>query len=182
MSYSRYSDEELAARFLQGEQEAFAELVQRYSKPLYNLAYRFTGDVGEAEDLVQEVFLRAYKSFPGLKLDLPFRPWIYRITTNLCINWVKKKRPVSEESIIGKLIDEAPLPSELFEHKNLQDILQKAILKLPLKYRSVVILRYSQELTFEEIANVLNLPVGTVKTHFFRAKKLLRFLLKDQLQ
>lgn len=190
MNYSRYSDEQLVAKFLRGDKESFVELVSRYSKPIYNLAYRFTGDIDDANDLVQEVFTRAYKSLPKSKIDLPFRPWIYKIATNLCINWAKKKKPVSfsqlegddlQESILKQIPDEKPPPSELFDQRNLQEILQKAILKLPIKYQSVVILRYAQELTFEEIANILELPLGTVKTHFFRAKKLLKFLLKDQI-
>ncbi|MBI4744536.1 MAG: sigma-70 family RNA polymerase sigma factor [Actinobacteria bacterium] len=98
----------------------------------------------------------------------------------MCLNWIRKKKSsnfsqlnidVSDDSVIDKIVDQAPLPSELFDHKNLQSILQKVILELPVRYRSVVILRYSQEFTFEEIADVLDLPVGTVKIHFFRAKK-----------
>lgn len=189
MNYHQYSDVELASKFIAGDQEAFAELVRRYARHIYNLAYRFTRDVGEAEDLVQDVFFRVYKALPRSETpESSLKPWILRIATNLSINWVKKKKkptfPEAKsnrelESFIDSLPDESALPSELFEQKNLQEILQEAISRLPLKYQPVVVLRYSGELTFEEIASVLNIPVGTAKIYFFRAKKLLREFLKE---
>jgi RNA polymerase sigma-70 factor (ECF subfamily) len=186
MEYSGCTDEQLVKYFLRGDEDAFAEIVRRYSKPLYNLAYRFAGDLSEAYDLTQEVFLRVYKSLPGSRTDLPFKPWIYRIATNLCINWTKKRRKtvlllhdrdLNQNPVFEQIADQDPLPDELLERKDLQELLNSAISKLPLKYRSVVILRYGQQLSLKEIAEVLGLPMGTVKTHLLRAKAALRKIL-----
>lgn len=177
------TDEDLAQAYARGDLAAFEELVRRYMRPIYNYLYRMTGEASDADDLAQEVFVQIYKSLPAARVDLPFKPWLYVIARNKCLDFLKKKRPLSfsslvspdsESSPVDSIADEDPLPEELAERADLQRALQSAIAALPEKYRSVVALRYASGLTFAEIGAALSLPENTVKTHFQRAKAALR--------
>ncbi len=184
-------DEQLVAAFLAGDVTAYEELVQRYSRPIFNFVYRMLGSYADADDVAQDVFVQIYKSLPSARTDLPFKPWLYVIARNKCLDFVKRKRPVlfsdvdgsADEggSIAERVQDTEPLPEELAERADLQRILGEAVLALPERYRQVVALRYTGELSFAEIAEALALPENTVKTHFHRAKKLLRDRLLDLL-
>lgn len=183
------SDEALAAGFVAGDAECFARLVERYSKGVYNFAYRMLGNRADAEDIAQDIFVQVYRALPRTQLDLPFRPWLYVVARNKCLDFLKRKRPLlfSEtgdvddegESFAARVPDPEPLPEELAERADLQRLLHDAIAALPPKYRQVVALRYSADLSFAEIAEALGLPENTVKTHFHRAKALLRAHLAD---
>lgn len=191
-----YSDEELVRRHLRGDRSAFRELVERHTKSIYNLAYRSTGDRAEAEDIVQETFLRVYRVLPDSRLDLPFRPWLFRIAVNLCRDWAKKRRPAPfsmleqmdnerEQDGISpyeETPDDAPLPLEHIEAEELKRLLMQAVAGLPEPYRLAVTLRYSEGLPYQDIADVLGLPLNTVRTHLFRAKELLRRALEHHLR
>lgn len=177
------TDEYLARAAAGGDRGSFEELVRRYMKPIFNFVYRMTGNYAEADDLTQDVFLQVYRSLPSARLDLPFRPWLYVIARNKCLDSLKRKRaldfsalvdPETSESPIDAVADPDPLPDALLEHADLQRILREAILRLPERYRIVVSLRYAGELSFGEIARTLGLPENTVKTHFQRAKAILR--------
>lgn len=171
-----HSDEALAARAARGDQAAFAGLVERYSARIFALAYRFLNDRGDAEDAVQEVFIKVYRALPESRLDLPFKPWIYRIATNECINRSKRRRErvADVAANLQDPPDATPLPAELVIDQELKEALLRAINALPERYRPVVMLRYAEELSFKEIGEVLNIPEGTAKTYFFRAKDQLR--------
>ena len=178
------SDEQLANRFLAGEIAAFEELVRRYSRPIFTFAYRMLGSQADADDLAQDVFVQVYKSLPQARADLPFKPWLYVIARNKCLDFVKRKRPLLFADVDGddedgggiaaRVQDDQPLPDELAERADLQRLLHEAVAALPVKYRQVVALRYAADLSFAEIAAALSLPENTVKTHFHRAKALLR--------
>lgn len=178
------SDEALVRDFLAGDVRAYEELVRRYSRPVFNFVYRMLGNHSDADDLTQDVFVQVYRSLPTARTDLPLKPWLYVIARNKCLDFIKRKRPLSFTDIEGddedgdgfaaRLEDSAPLPEELAERADLQRVLQEAIAELPPKYRQVVALRYASELSFEEISTSLGLPENTVKTHFHRAKALLR--------
>lgn len=177
------SDEELARAFCDGDVQSFEELVRRYMKPMFNFAYRMTGNSAEADDLAQDVFLQVYRSLPTARLDLPFKPWIYIIARNKCLDFLKRKRPIAFSNLAGDDDDDnpidsvaghEPLPEELLESADLQRILREAVLALPERYRTVVSLRYSADLSFAEIGEALGLPENTVKTQFQRAKAMLR--------
>lgn len=175
----------LITRTLAGDDDAFAVLVQLHQTTVYNIAYRMVGQRDVAQSLAQETFLRAFKALDTFDLNRPFGPWLYRIGTNLSINWIKRARlpTVSIES--PSRLDEAepePLdipdssaePAARFAQTEIQAELRRAIASLPVDYRAVIELRHFQELNYEEIANTLNLPVGTVKTRLFRARRMLR--------
>jgi RNA polymerase sigma-70 factor (ECF subfamily) len=180
---SERSDEQLARAAGGGDQGGFEELVRRYMKPIFNFAYRMTGNYAEADDITQDVFLQVYRALPTARLDLPFRPWLYVIARNKCLDSLKRKRaldfsaledPESFDSPIDDVADPDPLPDAVLEHADLQRILREAIARLPERYRTVVSLRYAGDLSFAEIAQTLGLPENTVKTHFQRAKAMLR--------
>jgi RNA polymerase sigma-70 factor (ECF subfamily) len=177
------TDEQLARAAGGGDQGGFEELVRRYMKPIFNFAYRMTASYTEADDITQDVFLQVYRSLPTARLDLPFRPWLYVIARNKCLDFLKRRRaldfsaledPETAESPIDAVADPDPLPEAVLEHTDLQRILREAIVRLPERYRTVVALRYAGELSFAEIAQTLGLPENTVKTHFQRAKAILR--------
>lgn len=174
------TDEELARAWARGETDPFEELVLRYSAAVYAFCLRMTGCAEDAEDLTQEVFLQLLRALPRARTDMPFRPWIFVIARNKCLDHLKRRRPLPftrlSASDIGALDvpDAALSPEERVERDGLQEAVQCAVAALPERYRAVVALRYTTDLTFGEIGQVLGLPENTVKTHFQRAKALLR--------
>lgn len=183
------SDEELAGRAARGEAAAFEEIVRRYQRPLLNFCFRLLGDADEAADAAQQAFVQAYLNLPRARLDLPLRPWLYRIARNQCLDRLRARRTVAfseleredEESPVDAVPDLDPLPDELLEHRELQRILGDAIVALPERYRAVVAMRYTTDLTFAEIGQALEIPENTVKTFFQRAKAILRDQLRERL-
>jgi RNA polymerase sigma-70 factor, ECF subfamily len=162
--------------------EAFEELVRRYQNRIYSLAYRMTGDNVEAYDLTQEAFLRCYAALPSFNPTLRFAPWLYRIATNLCINFLQSSRVRkggADPDLALQMPDRGKQPDSLYEEKEQRQRIHQAILNLPAKYRAVVILRHMQDKSYEEIAAILDLPLNTVRTHLFRARELLRRRLFD---
>ncbi|WP_130615108.1 RNA polymerase sigma factor SigW [Cohnella abietis] len=176
---------------LRGDQRSFAEIVEMYKDKLYHLAYRMTGNRQEAEDVVQEAFLRVYKNLDRYDENQKFSTWIYRITTNLCIDRLRKRKAIysldAESSDHEGLDGYAMLPSddrtpetEMLQSET-QKIIHEAIATLPVKYKSVMILRYLQDLSLQEISEVLELPVTTVKTRVHRGREFLRKKLEHKL-
>jgi RNA polymerase sigma-70 factor (ECF subfamily) len=182
-------DEALVAAFVGGDRAAFERLVQRHSHGVYNFIYRMVGNRADAEDIAQDVFVQVFRSLPKTRTDLPFRPWLYVVARNKCLDFLKRKRPLlfadtagpddEGDDLAARVPDTEPLPDELVERADLQRVLQEAIEALPPKYRQVVALRYGAELGFAEIGETLALPENTVKTHFHRAKALLRARLSN---
>jgi RNA polymerase sigma-70 factor (ECF subfamily) len=181
------TDEALAERVQRGDAAAFEELVERYHRPLYHFAYRLLGRAEDAEDATQDAFIQVYNALPSARLDMPLRPWVYRIARNRCLDMLKRKRPVAFSALVldeedGGVFDvpgSDPLPDELAERADLQRVLSAAIDALAPAYREVVALRYAGDLQFGEIAAVLGMPENSVKTRFQRAKVALRDALRD---
>lgn len=182
-TWSTQTDEQLAVAYVDGDAESFEALVCRYSGPIYAFILRMVGRPEDADDLAQDVFVQLLKSLPGARAGLPLRPWIYVIARNKCLDFLKRKRPLlfsalttpeGDEGIADRVADCGPLPEELAERADLRAVLAGAIEALPPRYRQVVALRYSSDLTFAEMGVVLGLPENTVKTHFQRAKVILR--------
>ncbi len=174
------SDELLVRRYLRGDVSAFEQLVERYTPALFNLAYRLTQDRGEAEQIVQESFMRALGALKRVRTDLPLKPWFLQITLNLCRTQHRRKRPLTfselttDESEPFELADGSPLPHDWAERQETRELVRRAMAELPAAYRAVLTLRYSEDLSYEDIAQVLDLPLNTVRTHLFRAKEQLR--------
>lgn len=171
-----------------GDVEAFEQLVEAYGKKVYNLALRMTGNHDDAADLAQEAFIRVFKSISGFKEQSSFSTWIYRITTNVCLDEIRKrknKKVISLDEDIRmddgemkrQVVSEDPLPDELAEREELRSIVNAAINSLPEDQRIVITLRDLQGLTYEEIARILDCPGGTVKSRINRARQALRNVL-----
>ncbi len=180
------SDEALAARYLKGDSQAFRDLAARYITPIYNLAWRLTRDPMEAENITQETLLRAVNALPRVSLAQPLRPWFFKIALNLCRQWAERKRPdvftdldQTEEQGVDALPDDAPSPLEQLEERELQARVQDEVTRLPPLDQTVILLRYVEELSYSQIAEVLDLPLNTVRTRLRRAKLKLRAALEE---
>jgi RNA polymerase sigma-70 factor (ECF subfamily) len=179
------TDAVLVKQVLSGDKAAFEFLVRRYQTPLFNFICRFLGDYDLACDVSQQVFIRFYTSLPQLGTGEPFRPWLFCVARNCCIDELRRKRRYalhfsqlqqSEDELAGlsEIPDSEPLPEEVAERHDREALLQEALLALPPKFRSVVILRYSSQMSFVEIGQVLSLSETEALTSFHRAKVLLR--------
>jgi RNA polymerase sigma-70 factor (ECF subfamily) len=174
----------LARMAIKGDQQAFAELVGLYQDKLYHMAYRMLNNRQEAEDVVQEAFLRVYNNLERYDDNMKFSTWIYRIATNLCIDRLRKRRPSysldAESSEFEGLDGYAMIPSDnrTPESETLlsetQRIIHQAMETLPPKYKTVMVLRYLHELSLQEIGDALGMPVTTVKTRVHRGREFLR--------
>ena len=174
----------LIKRAQKGDHEAFALLVTEHQRYVYNLALRVLKNEEEALDLAQETFVRAWTALPNFRGQSQFRTWLYRIVTNLCYNHLPNLRRSLNE-LGDEVMPEIPgtdisldNPAHRSESRELRSYLHKAIEELDENYRLLISLRYQSELSYEEIASTLNLPLGTVKTGLFRAKEKLRLALE----
>jgi len=183
------SDEDLCRHHLAGDRSAFGQLVERFSTPLYRYAYRFTRNADDAEDMVQETFIRFERNLPKLDLERPVRPWLYHVCTNLCRNLAAKKKSLlfsdleredeEGEGIVATFADHAESAMEHLDRAADIQAVRAAIAILPEKYRVVLALFYFDALSYEEIAAALTLPLNTVRTHLRRAKEALAKALHD---
>ncbi|WP_453992336.1 RNA polymerase sigma factor SigW [Bacillus nitroreducens] len=167
-----------------GDQSAFAEIVEFYKDKVFQISYRMLGNRHEAEDIAQEAFIRAYVNIHSYDMNKKFSTWLYRIATNLSIDRIRKKKPdyYLDAEIAGsdgltmysQVAADAALPEDELETMELQEQIQAEILKLPEKYRSVIVLKYIEEFSLKEIGEILDLPIGTVKTRIHRGREALR--------
>ena len=166
------TDRDLIQRARRGANDAFGELVTRYQTSVFNVCYRMLHERGEAEDLTQETFMRAYDRLHTFDLEREFGPWIRRVAANLCLNHLEAQKvtaPLDEE----RDADESQRPERQVEVKERSAQVRTALASLPPHYRAVVELRHYQELSYDEIAAELNIPLSDVKSHLFRARKIL---------
>jgi RNA polymerase sigma-70 factor, ECF subfamily len=169
---------------IKGDQDAFAEIIEIYKNSIFQLCFRMLGNRHEAEDMAQEAFIRAYVNINSFNQDLKFSTWLFRIATNLCIDRIRKKKPdyyldaevsgTDGLTMYSQLASDSPLPEKELESLELQETVQKEIMKLPEKYRSVIVLKYIEELSLNEISEILDMPLGTVKTRIHRGREALR--------
>ncbi len=174
------NEQELILRAKRGDTDAFADLLALHERFVYNLALRTIGNPAEAEDVAQEAFVRAWQALPKFRGGSALRTWLYRIVINLCINrFPRLRRELSEltDDDIGSLPETTRLehdPALRSELRERRALLHREIERLPDSQRMLVTLRYQDELSYEDIANLVGLPLGTVKTGLFRAKERLR--------
>ncbi|HEV3027473.1 MAG TPA: sigma-70 family RNA polymerase sigma factor [Planctomycetota bacterium] len=162
------------SRARMGDRDAFRQVLESVQKLAYNIAYRLTWNASDAEDATQEVFLRLFRNFPQYDPALPFLPWFRRLATNCVLNWKEKRRPTSELPDQIAVPESAPVDSS--------ERLHQAIRELPREYQACVTLKYLEDLGVGEIAQILQVPVGTVKTWLFRARELLMQKLKPHVE
>ena len=186
---SERSDEELISLVLEGNTSVFEVLVKRYEIPLFNYIRRMVGNATDAEDLFQETFIRVYTHLDRFHMTARFRPWVYKIATNMCRDHLKYRRRhqhVSLETEVGSddrpetLLDQiaapTPNPSEVATATETAELLEAAVGKLPAKHRAVFLMAKYEGMPYDEIARTLEIPVGTVKS---RMNKAVQFLLAE---
>ncbi len=169
------TDRDLILRARRGDAdsaEAFGELVTRYQMGVFNVCYRILHERGEAEDLAQESFMRAYDRIHTFDIEREFGPWIRRVAANLCLNHLESQK-VTAELDDERDADHAQLPEAAQEVRERSEQIRAALASLPANYRVVVELRHYQEMSYDEIAAELKIPLSDVKSHLFRARKIL---------
>ncbi|MCY4001020.1 MAG: sigma-70 family RNA polymerase sigma factor [Bacteroidetes bacterium] len=189
-SASSLKDQDLVSRALNGDQSGYSLLVKKYQKGLHLHIKRTIGDFSGIEDLVQEAFMKAFKALDSYSTNYAFSTWLYKIASNHAIDYKRKKRlatisldtPISTKDgeIQHEISDDTYRPDQSIEGGQRTTIIQDVIDQLPPKYNRVIVMRHQQEKTYEEIAQELDLPLGTVKAHIFRARRLMYLHLKDK--
>jgi len=184
-------DIELIKLALEGDQQAYTEILKKYRAPLYNLLYRMVKNKMETEDLVQEAFIKAFNSLASFNDDYAFSTWLYKIAINNCIDHFRKKKlktfPIDKpiESKDGNIKREFPdvsyQPDKFLLSKEKDKLIDEAIQNLPEKYRTAILLRHSEDKSYEEISEIMGIPLGTVKARIFRAREMLKKQLKHKL-
>lgn len=188
---TREEELEIILKVRSGDTEAFEALVLEHQNKVYSLALRMVGNEEDARDMAQEAFIRAFSSLTGFRGDSKFSVWLYRLTSNICIDFLRsraKKRTVSmtwtddEGDDAGELEipDERFSPEEQFDRTSIRESVQRGLDSLSPQYREILVLREINGLSYEEIGRVLGIEEGTVKSRIFRArKKLCDFLLRE---
>jgi RNA polymerase sigma-70 factor (ECF subfamily) len=182
------TDEELVARSRTGDTESFNQLVRRWERQIFALAYRTLGREEDARDVTQETFLRAFRALPGFKGDAKFSSWLYRIALNLCRDWMRRDRrapmvDVPEGVEIHELAadkQEVASVEDLAARAELSAAVAAAMEQLPAEQRNAIILKEYQGLTFQEVAELMNCPLSTAKTRLYQGLTLLRRYLAEQ--
>ena len=183
-----WTDEELVARSIGGDVDSFNQLILRWERPIYALAYRVIGREEDARDVCQETFLRAFRALRGFKGQAKFSSWLYRIALNLCRDWIRKQRraPVMQPPEGVELVDLAaergPVESieELVSRRELSAVVADAMKLLPDEQRTAIILKEYHGMTFQEIADLQGVPLSTVKTRLYQGLTVLRRHLQQQ--
>jgi RNA polymerase sigma-70 factor, ECF subfamily len=185
------ADNDLIKQFLAGREQAFEDLVYRYERKVYSLCYQYVGNQEDALDLAQETFLRVYRFLPRFRFDAAFSTWIYRLAVNTCLDFLRKEKhhrslsldaPVKlaeGEAVDREVAGEEPTPAEELERKELRREIHKALEKLPEEQRLPIILKEFQELSYEEIAALLQVPLGTVRSRISRGRIKLKTILQE---
>lgn len=186
--YATLDDRDLATHAARGQESAFRELLIRYERPVFSLIYRMVRDRTLAEDLAQEAFIRAFNAIGTYKTSYKFSNWILKIANNHTIDHLRKRKldtvsidgsphartqdEISQSQVIIESRDESP--AEYVEHRELGDQIEHAIGGLREEYRTVIVLRHVEGYAYDEIADIMDLPLGTVKTYLHRARGELR--------
>lgn len=187
---TREQEAQIVRKVLQGDVNAFEKLVTEYEKSVYAIALRMTGNAEDAADMTQETFIKAYNSLQSFRGDSKFSVWLYRIASNVCLDFLRsrsRKPTVSlsveddeGEEVELDVADESQSPELLLERGLTRDAVRRGLQALPPDYRQILLLREIQGLSYEEIADALRIEVGTVKSRIFRARKrLCTFLIED---
>ena len=182
-------DRQLIERCRTGDREAFDELVRRYEKQAYNLAYRLSGNYDDASDVVVEAFVRVFQGLHTFRGEANFGTWLHRVVVNTFLDMRKRSKgrhhvsleeqlELDGDTVSRQIEDTSPGPEELVEQEEREEVLQKAIAQLPPERRILIVLYHFENLSYEEIAQMLNLPVGTVKSRLNRARLALREILQ----
>tara|TARA_Y100000385_G_C12942577_1_gene571812 strand:+ start:74 stop:694 length:621 start_codon:yes stop_codon:yes gene_type:complete len=190
-SSSSLQDDHWVVLAVKGDEKAYSDLTQKYQKPLYFHVRKMIRNPDFAEDLVQDIFLKAFQSLKNYKNDYAFSTWLYRIATNHTIDYLRKKKletlsihadDSDDTHATIQLADEDSFTDEPMIRLERKNKVHEAIDQLPEKYREVILKRHIEEKSYQEIAEEMDIPLGTVKAHIFRARELLYKYMKDTIQ
>jgi RNA polymerase sigma-70 factor (ECF subfamily) len=183
------ADADLVRRAIRGRDDGFEELVRRYQRPIVSYVYRMTGNYDAALDLTQDVFIKVYGSLARYRPEYKFSTWIYRIAHNTAIDHLRRQS-TREQELNGTSADggiyerpvasDAPTPEQLSERAERRAEIEDVIQGLPPSYRELIVLRHAHDLSYDEIAEVTGLPLGTVKNRIFRAREAMRAPLRER--
>jgi RNA polymerase sigma factor (sigma-70 family) len=189
---SRQEDSRLIHSALSGNENAYKRLLQKYHDPIYNFIFRMVHDRQQVEDLTQEAFIKAFASLKNFNEEYAFSTWLYKIATNNCIDYIRKRKlptysinkPIQsrDSDYTYEIPDVTFQPDRQIIAGQRTKLLQQAISRLPEKYKRVIHLRHTEERSYEEIAEMLKLPIGTVKAHIFRAREMLYKYLREKIR
>ncbi len=176
------TDEELVARSVEGDADSFNQLIMRWERPIYALAYRTIGREEEARDVCQETFLRAFRALPRFRGQAKFSSWLYRIALNLCRDWMRRERrsptvqPPEDADLMDLAAAKEPTESieDLVARRDLTRLVEQAMAHLPEEQRTAIVLKEYHGLTFQEIADLVGCPLSTVKTRLYQGLTVLR--------
>lgn len=177
------TDVELIAKAISGREDGFEELVRRYQRPITNYVFRMLNDYDASLDVTQEVFIKVYNSLSRYSSEYKFSTWLYRIAHNAAIDSIRRRRSPNEQSIETENKDGAyqlqiespnPTPEQERERSEWRTEIDAVVKCLPSVYRELILLRHTQDLSYDEIAEITNLPLGTVKNRLFRAREMMR--------
>jgi RNA polymerase sigma-70 factor, ECF subfamily len=176
------ADRDLVATAVSGVEGSFEELVRRYQRPISAYVYRMVGNYESALDLTQEIFIKVYSSLERYRAEFKFSTWIYKIAHNAAVDHLRRTATREQSLVVGAEGDQFDLPIESgrlspeqeSEQRERRIEIETVVRALPANYRELVILRHSQDLSYEEIVEVTGLPLGTVKNRLFRAREMMR--------
>ncbi len=177
--YDAIDDLELVEQTKKGNQEAFSELVRRHQQVTYNLAYRYMRDATQAEDMAQEAFLKAFRLLNGFRGDSSFSTWLYRVTCSVCLTELNRRKRRGEVELQPVHYKNAAIqPSYTVD---IPDHIRRCVTKLSDRYAEIVTLYYLKGVSYDEIAETMDIPLGTLKTWMFRARKQLRGIVEKEI-
>src|SRR4030042_2912213 len=176
MRHMDTSDNKLIEEYLNGREEAFAELLKKYLGPVYNFLCRITNSKEAAEDIAQDVFLKVWKNIQRFDQNRNFKTWIFAIAKNTALDYLRKKRELpfsiftndEGNNKLEEIKDEEKLPDEILEQSDLVEKLDEILQKLPPHYRAILVLHYKEDLTLHEVAEILDEPYNTIKSRHQR--------------
>jgi RNA polymerase sigma-70 factor (ECF subfamily) len=185
--HASVTDAGLVAAFMKGDGDSFAALVDRHMSMVYKFTYRYIGDADNANDVVQDVFIKVWKNIKKFDQQKNFKTWLLTIAKNTALDFIKKKKPVlfsriengetDLDTFLAPFVGDADLPDDIFEKKQTKADLERVLQGLSPAYRSVLLLRYTEHMKFREIADTLQEPIDTIKSKHRRALIRLREIL-----
>ena len=180
LSFTEQEEANLVAASKKGDQDSFAKLVQQHQRRVFNLVFRMLEQYEEANEVTQETFLAAWQGLPSFRGDARFSTWLYRIAYNCALKQLEQRKrdraiqvELQTEEMVTSSTQEQRVDAEI-ESRARQALVHEQLANLPAKYRIVLVLRHLQDMTYEEMAEILTMPIGTIKTHLFRARNLLK--------
>lgn len=175
---SEGNDLQLVEECLKGNRKAFEAVVDKYQKPLFNAAYRILGSASDAEEVTQVAFVKAFEGLGTFRKGNKFFSWLYRIAVNESLNFRQARR--QHEQVNEETLARPDTPETIYRQRELEASIQRALGALSDEYRTVIVLRHFQELSYDEMSDILGIPAKTVKSRLFSARQQLRDLLPDQ--